>query len=229
MYETFTERARKVCSLARQHAQHYTSEFVGTEHLLLGIMTLKAGPGHRILELLGVDEKMLRQELEKILAPSASPTITLGQLPFSPRAKHCIEVAELKAKEEKIDTVGTEHLLWGLVLDSEGVACQVLQNLGISLKTFTDCYYNYTRREATPAAAPVDVRIAKMTVRYGERENGLLTHHGDCGIYAFYVCTCGLLHDLLPLETEKRTAIYPEFADELGVQDRTLDRLKGGR
>src|SRR5436190_1678777 len=90
MFEKFTERARKVMSLARQEAQRLNSEFIGTEHILLGIIQEGGGVAAKVLKNLNVDLKRIRQEIEKLITPSTSPTVTLGQLPFSPRAKRVI-------------------------------------------------------------------------------------------------------------------------------------------
>ena len=87
MFEKFTERARKVMSLARQEAQRLNSEFIGTEHILLGIIQEGGGVAAKVLKNLNVDLKRIRTEIEKLITPSTSPTVTLGQLPFSPRAK----------------------------------------------------------------------------------------------------------------------------------------------
>ena len=133
MFEKFTERARKVMSLARQEAQRLNSEFIGTEHILLGIIQEGGGVAAKVLKNLNVDLKRIRQEIEKLITPSTSPTVTLGQLPFSPRAKRVIELAGEAASSLGHDVIGTEHLLLGLLKENEGIAAQVLTNLGLKL------------------------------------------------------------------------------------------------
>src|SRR5438876_422434 len=133
MFEKFTERARKVMSLARQEAQRLNSEFIGTEHILLGIIQEGGGVAAKVLKNLNVDLKRIRQEIEKLITPSTSPTVTLGQLPFSPRAKRVIELAGEAASQLGHDVIGTEHLLLGLLKENEGIAAQVLTNLGLKL------------------------------------------------------------------------------------------------
>src|SRR4026207_42352 len=93
MFEKFTERARKVMGLARQEAQRPTSEFIGTEHILLGIIQEGGGVAAKVLKNLQVDLKRIRQEIEKLITPSTSPTVTLGQLPFSPRPHRLLQHA----------------------------------------------------------------------------------------------------------------------------------------
>src|SRR3990172_592572 len=138
MFEKFTERARKVMSLARQEAQRLNSEFIGTEHILLGIIQEGGGVAAKVLKNLNVDLKRIRQEIEKLITPSTSPTVTLGQLPFSPRAKRVIELAGDAASQLGHDVIGTEHLLLGLLKENEGIAAQVLTNLGLKLDEVRD-------------------------------------------------------------------------------------------
>lgn len=131
MFDKFTERARKVMSLSRQEAQRLNSEFIGSEHILLAIMVEGGGVAAKVLKLSGIDSKRVIQETEKLVIPSTSPIITLGQLPFSPRAKRCLELAGEEASRAKSDVIGTEHLLFGLFLEKEGIAAQVLGKLGL--------------------------------------------------------------------------------------------------
>src|SRR3972149_5198347 len=138
MFEKFTERARKVMSLARTEAQRLNSEFIGTEHILLGIIQEGGGVAAKVLKNLNVDLKRIRQEIEKLITPSTSPTVTLGQLPFSPRAKRVIELAGEAASSLGHDVIGTEHLLLGLLKENERNAAQVLTNLGLKLDEVRD-------------------------------------------------------------------------------------------
>ncbi len=138
MFEKFTERARKVMSLARQEAQRLNSEFIGTEHILLGIIQEGGGVAAKVLKNLNVDLKRIRQEIERLISPATSPTVTLGQLPFTPRAKRVIELAGEAATQLGHDVIGTEHLLLGLLKENEGIAAQVLTNLGLKLDEVRD-------------------------------------------------------------------------------------------
>ena len=133
MFEKFTVRARKVVSLARQEAQRLNSEYIGTEHILLGIIQEGGGVAAKVLKSLNVDLKRIRQEIEKLITPSTSPAVTLGQLPFSPRAGHVIELSGAAAAELRTDVIGTEHMLLGLMQESEGIGAQVLLRLGLKL------------------------------------------------------------------------------------------------
>lgn len=138
MFEKFTERARKVMSLARQEAQRLNSEFIGTEHFLLGIIAEGGGVANKVLKQFNVDSQKVKQEVEKLITPSSSPTVTLGQLPFSPRAKRVIELATEAMFQLGHDVIGTEHILLALLKENEGIAAQVLINLGLKLDGVRD-------------------------------------------------------------------------------------------
>lgn len=130
MFDKFSDRARHVMSLARQETQRVNSEFIGGEHILLAIIQESGGMGAKVLENLNFDLKRIRQEIENLITPSTSPTVTLGQLPFSPRAKRVIELAEEEAYQAAVKVIGTEHLLLGVFVEKEGIAATVLRQLG---------------------------------------------------------------------------------------------------
>ncbi|HEY7428526.1 MAG TPA: Clp protease N-terminal domain-containing protein [Gemmataceae bacterium] len=132
MYERFTDRALKVLHLANQEAHRFDHEYIGTEHMLLGLIKEGAGVAAHVLMNLDLDVFTIRLEIEKIILFSPFP-VTMGQLPRTPRFKSAIEHAIKEAKNLHHDYVGTEHLLLGLVRDEESVAAQVLMNLGLKL------------------------------------------------------------------------------------------------
>lgn len=131
MYERFTDRARRVMQLANQEAQRFNHEFVGTEHILLGLVREGSGVAAAVLKGLDVDLRKIRLEVEK-LVQSGPEMVTMGKLPFTPRARQVIELTMNTSRELGDNHVGTEHLLLGLLLASDGVACQVLTALGIT-------------------------------------------------------------------------------------------------
>jgi len=132
MFERFTDRARKVMALANQEAQRFNHEYIGTEHILLGLVKEGSGVGATVLKNLDVDIKKLRLEVEK-LVKSGPDMVTMGKLPQTPRAKKVIEYAIEEARSLNHNYVGTEHILLGLLRESEGIAAQVLMNLGLKL------------------------------------------------------------------------------------------------
>ncbi len=133
MFERFTDRARKVMALANQEAQRFNHEYIGTEHILLGLVKEGSGVGANVLKNLDVDIKKLRLEVEK-LVKSGPDMVSMGKLPQTPRAKRVIEYAIEEARSLNHNYVGTEHILLGLLRETEGVAAQVLMNLGLKLE-----------------------------------------------------------------------------------------------
>lgn len=132
MYERFTDRARKVMQLANQEAQRFNHEYIGTEHMLLGLVKEGTGVAANVLKNLDVDLRKIRLEVEK-LVQSGPEMITMGKLPQTPRAKKVIEYSMEEARNLNHNFVGTEHILLGLLREQEGVAAQVLMNLGLKL------------------------------------------------------------------------------------------------
>ncbi len=137
MYERFTDRARKVMQLANQEAQRFNHEYIGTEHILLGLVKEGSGVAANVLKNLDVDLRKIRIEVEKIVQ-TGPDMVTMGKLPQTPRAKKVIEYAMDEARNLNHNYVGTEHLLLGLLREQEGVAAQVLMNLGMKLEDVRD-------------------------------------------------------------------------------------------
>ena len=133
MFERFTDRARKVMALANQEAQRFNHEYIGTEHILLGLVKEGSGVGANVLKNLDVDLRKVRLEVEK-LVKRGPDMVTMGKLPQTPRAKKVIEYAIEEARSLNHNYVGTEHLLLGLLREQDGVAAQVLMNLGLRLE-----------------------------------------------------------------------------------------------
>jgi len=133
MFERFTDRARKVMALANQEAQRFNHEYIGTEHILLGLVKEGGGVGANVLKNLDLDLRKIRLEVEK-LVKSGPDMVTMGKLPQTPRAKKVIEYAIEEARSLNHNYVGTEHLLLGLLREQDGIAAQVLMNLGLKLE-----------------------------------------------------------------------------------------------
>ena len=131
MFERFTDRARRVVVQAQDEARTLNHDFIGTEHLLLGLVGEGKGAAVAALESLGISLEAVRQRVEDIVPPGehARP----GQIPFTPRAKKVLELSLSEAKLLGHRYVGTEHILLGLLREGEGVAAQVLTALGADL------------------------------------------------------------------------------------------------
>jgi ATP-dependent Clp protease ATP-binding subunit ClpC len=133
MFDRFTDRAKKVMNLARQEAQRFNHEYLGTEHILLGLVQEGSGVAANVLKNMSIDLNKIRTEVEKIVKSGPS-MVTMGQLPFTPRAKKVLELSMEEAGNLGHNYIGTEHLLLGLIKENEGIAAQVLINLGVKLE-----------------------------------------------------------------------------------------------
>jgi hypothetical protein len=131
MFERFTDRARRVVVLAQEEAVGLQHNYIGTEHLLLGLIREREGVAAKALEALGISLEAVRSEVEEIIGQGQSaPT---GQIPFTPRAKKVLELSLREALQLSHSYIGTEHILLGLIREGEGVAAQVLVKLGADL------------------------------------------------------------------------------------------------
>src|SRR5213593_713609 len=133
MHDKFTERVRKVMYLAREEAARLQHDYIGTEHLLLGVIREGEGIAATVLNNLGLDLDAIRQAVESMVAASGG-TLTIGEIPFTPRAKRVLELSVDEARQLGHNYVGTEHLLLGLIREGEGVAARVLLELGVDRK-----------------------------------------------------------------------------------------------
>lgn len=133
-FNRFTERARKVILLAKEEAKRFNHDYIGTEHVLLGLIKEGEGVAAAVLASLGLESDAIRQEVEKLVQPGHGK-ISTGDIPFTPRAKKVIELSMDEARNLGHNYIGTEHLLLGLIREGEGVASQVLLNLGLDLKS----------------------------------------------------------------------------------------------
>ncbi len=130
MFKRFTERARRVIILAREEAELYRHEYLGTEHILQGVVKDGGGIAVAIIQKSGADLGQLKKELEKNL-PRSSNSLIIGDIPFTSRAKKVLEFAVEEARSLNHNYIGTEHLLLGLLKEKEGVACRVLNSFGM--------------------------------------------------------------------------------------------------
>src|SRR3989338_2566525 len=134
MFNRFTERARKVIILAKEEARRFNHDYIGTEHILLGLIREGEGVAAAVLEKMGVSLENIRLEIEKLVQPGPATQI-IGDIPFTPRAKKALELAAEEARALGHNYIGTEHILLGLIREGEGMASQVLLNLGLDLNT----------------------------------------------------------------------------------------------
>ena len=149
MFKRFTERARRVIILAREEAELYRHEYLGTEHILQGVIKDGGGIAVAIIHKTGTDLTQLKKELEKNL-PRSSSSLIIGDIPFTSRAKKILEFAVEEARSLNHNYIGTEHLLLGLLKEKEGVACRILNGFGVY---FDDVKEKIVEMFKEPAAA----------------------------------------------------------------------------
>ena len=128
MFERFTDRARRVVVLAQEEARMLNHNYIGTEHLLLGLIHEGEGVAAKALESLGISLEAARQQVEEIIGQGQQAPS--GHIPFTPRAKRILELSLREALQLGHNYIGTEHILLGIVCEGEGVAAQVLVRLG---------------------------------------------------------------------------------------------------
>jgi ATP-dependent Clp protease ATP-binding subunit ClpC len=132
MFDKFTERAKKVINLAREEAGRLGHDYIGTEHILLGLIREGGGVAAAVLENMGLDLERIRLEVEKSINMGGG-TLTLGEVPFTPRAKRVLELAVEEAQALGHNYIGTEHILLGLIREGEGVASKVLEQFNVRI------------------------------------------------------------------------------------------------
>jgi hypothetical protein len=176
-FDRFTERAKKVLVLAQEEAQRLNHNYIGTEHLLLGLVKEERGVGARVLGVMGIELEKVREAVEFIVGRGDRTKV--GDISLTPRAKRVIELAVEEARELKHNYVGTEHLLLGLVREGEGIAAGVLESLGA---TMAEVRKNVLRVVRAGAADRLATRENAVTCRVGEDELAAIDMLVEAGI-----------------------------------------------
>ena len=151
MFERFTERARRVVVLAQEESRLLSHNYIGTEHLLLGLLAEQDGVAARALESLNVTLNAAREQVEEIIGPGEQQPH--GHIPFTPRAKKILELSLREALNMGSEVIDTQHLLLGLVDEGDGVGAQILQRLGATAQTVREAVTRVITSE--PEAAVV--------------------------------------------------------------------------
>ena len=164
MFERFTDRARRVVVLAQEEARMLNHNYIGTEHILLGLIHEGEGVAAKALESLNISLEAVRQQVEEIIGQGqAAPT---GHIPFTPRAKKVLELSLREALQLGHNYIGTEHILLGLIREGEGVAAQVLQKLGADLNRVRETVIQLTSgwTEAAASSGGEEIEVFTETV-----------------------------------------------------------------
>ncbi len=175
MFERFTDRARRVVVLAQEESQRLSHNYIGSEHLLLGLLAEQEGVAARALESLNVTLTAAREQVEEIIGPGQQTP--RGHIPFTPRAKKILELALREALTMSSQVIDTQHLLLGLIDEGDGVGAQILQRLGATTQAVREAVTRLINAEpeadmvtgpesgprAVPAARRVLLRVDALT------------------------------------------------------------------
>lgn len=164
MAKRFTENAQKIILIAQEEAKRLNHDYVGTEHILLGLSALDGTVSNKILASLGVSFRKVRLEIEKMVGVGDA-VMLLGEIPFTPRAKKVLEYAVEESQSLGTESIGTEHILLGLVREEEGMAGTILQNLDVSLSAVRESALNFLE-----GAQPADLSETFSSARFGQDE-----------------------------------------------------------
>jgi ATP-dependent Clp protease ATP-binding subunit ClpC len=174
MFEKFTDRARRVVVLAQEEARMLNHNYIGTEHILLGLIHEGEGVAARALESLGISLEAVRQQVEEIIGPGEQASS--GHIPFTPRVKKVLELSLREARELGHSYIGTEHILLGLLREGEGVAAQVLVKLGADLSRVRQQVIAVLAGYQAEAGV---ARFARPSARASRAERGVLSQLVD--------------------------------------------------
>jgi ATP-dependent Clp protease ATP-binding subunit ClpA len=213
VFERFTDRARYVVVLAQEEARWLNHNYIGTEHILLGLIHEADGVAAKALESLSISLEAVRRQVEEIVGQGeAAPT---GHIPFTSRAKKVLEQSFREALQLGHSYIGTEHLLLGLIREGQGVAAQVLQELGADLDRVRQAVIQ--QLSESPAWTPVGIlarlppefRRGKPKSPFTEREWIVLSLLIEQGM------TTGEIADLLGVSEEKVGEIIQMVIEKL--------------
>ena len=179
MFQRFTDRARRAVVLAQEEARRLDHNYIGTEHILLGLISEGQGVAGRALESLGIGLDPVRQQVEEIIGRGQQEPS--GHIPFTPRAKEVLELSLREAKQLDHTYIGTEHILLGLVREGGGVAAQVLVKLGADLnrvrQRVIQLLHGHPAEEPGSAEPDLAERYQQLAAE-AERLRALLRQHG---------------------------------------------------
>jgi ATP-dependent Clp protease ATP-binding subunit ClpC len=171
MFERFSDRARHAVVRAQEEARLLNHDYIGTEHILLGLIAERGGVAARALDSLNVTLEAAREQVREIIGQGAPERGQQGHIPFTPRAKKVLELSLREALSLRSEHIGTEHLLLGLIAEGDGVGAQILDRLGVPAETVRERAVELARTEpeaepagepAGPAAAPWQTRPVRV-------------------------------------------------------------------
>ena len=178
MFERFTDRARRVVVLAQEEARLLNHNYIGTEHLLLGLLHEGEGIAAQVLESAGVALDAVRVNVKaQVGLGTSSPS---GHIPFTPRAKKALELSLREARQLGANFIGTEHLILALLRERQNVAVQVLQDLGADLGHLRDEVIGLADQHLTELLGPESSSVRKPDIRPASPRSQSLLHCSFC-------------------------------------------------
>ena len=199
----FTQRAQQVLTLASKEAERLNHSYVGTEHLLLGLVKLGDGVAVNALQKMGLRLENVRQEVEKFAGPPPESFAESGDIPCTPRVKEVLALAGKEAKALSHSYIGTEHILLGLLREGEGVAARVLKSLGIDL----ECTRNEILKELDPNFIPGQREPETATPKDGSKQEAKTPALNAFGRDLTELAKKGLLDPVIGRKDELERAI----------------------
>ena len=154
MFERFSDRARRAVVQAQEEARLLNHDYIGTEHILLGLLAERAGVAARALDSLNVTLEAAREQVREIVGQGSQEQGQRGHIPFTPRAKKVLELSLRESLSLRSEIIGTEHLLLGLIAEGDGVGSQILERLGAPAETVRERVVELARTEPDPETEP---------------------------------------------------------------------------
>ena len=154
MFERFSDRARRAIVHAQEEARLLNHDYIGTEHILLGLLAERAGVAARALDSLNVTLEAAREQVREIVGQGSQEQGQRGHIPFTPRAKKVLELSLRESLSLRSEIIGTEHLLLGLIAEGDGVGSQILERLGAPAETVRERVVELARTEPEPETEP---------------------------------------------------------------------------
>jgi len=189
-FDKFNEQARRVLNFAHEEARRFMHNYIGTEHLLLGLLRVEEGPGAQVLRNLGIELEMIREKIVYIIGQGNQ--VVLDEIGLTPRAKKGIELAVDEARRLNQHYIGTEHFLLGLIREGEGIAAGVLEGFGVTLEQARAevLRIDQLQESGTDTVPPTPPEAAALLA---EGDEGLIcTHCGaHCPAYFRHCFNCG--------------------------------------
>jgi ATP-dependent Clp protease ATP-binding subunit ClpA len=223
MFERFTDRARRVVVLAQEESRLLNHHYIGTEHLLLGLLAEGEGLACQALTSMGISLPEVRRQVQEIIGRGSNPPT--GHIPFTPRAKKVLELSLREALQLDHNYIGTEHILLGLIREGEGVAAQVLQKLGADLSLVRLQVVGVAEGETVPEEVPPQLRPASPSVAQAIAVAAQEAERDDDTEVASEHLLLALLRDKESLAGR----MLGEFGVSEGRVRRLLDDIRSGR